>query len=53
MQNKYFLKKQFYFSYKSFADSHYVFASTAGGGLLRKPMNQSLNGVAEIPQGHV
>ena len=34
-------------------DSHYVFASTAGGGLLRKPMNQPLNGVAEIPQTHV
>ena len=34
-------------------DSHYVFASTAGGGLLRKPMNQPLNGEAEIPQTHV
>ena len=34
-------------------DSHYVFVSTTGGGLLRKPMNQPLNGVAEIPQNHV
>ena len=33
-------------------DSHYVFASTTGGGLLRKHMNQLLNGVAEIPQAH-
>ena len=54
MQNKYLLKKkEFYFSFKSFADSHYGFASTAGGGLLRKSMNQPLNGVAEIPQTHV
>ena len=30
----------------------YVFASTTGGGLLRKPMNQHLNEVAEIPQAH-
>ena len=30
-----------------------VFASTTGGGLLRKPMNQPLNGVAELPQAHV
>ena len=44
---------EFYFSFESFADSHYGFASTAGGGLLRKPMNQPLNGVAEIPQTHV
>ena len=42
-------KKEFCFSFKSFADLHYVFASTTGGGLLRKPMNQPLNGVAEIP----
>ena len=41
----------FYFIFKTFADSHYVFAST-GGDLLRKLMNQPLNGVAEIPQGH-
>ena len=34
----------------SFADSHYICASTTGGGLLCKPMNQPLNGVAEIPQ---
>ena len=34
----------------SFADSHYVVASTTGGGLLRKPMNQPLNRVAEIQQ---
>ena len=53
MQNKYLLKKEFYFSFKSFADSHYSFASTAGGGLLSKPMNQPLIGVAEIPQAHV
>ena len=26
-----------------------VFASTTDGGLLRKPMNQPLNGVAGIP----
>ena len=32
-----------------FSDSHYVFVSATGGGLLRKPMNQPLNGVAEIP----
>ena len=31
----------------------YVFASTTGGGLLRKSMNQPLNGVAEIPQSDV
>ena len=42
-----------FFSFKPFVDSHYGFASTAGGGLLRKPMNQPLNGVAEIPQTHV
>ena len=55
MQSKYLLKKkEFYFSFKSFADSHYGFASTAGGSLLRnKPMNQPLNGVAGIPQTHV
>ena len=41
-----------YFSFKSFVNSHYVFASTPSGGLLRKPMNQPLNGVAEIPQAH-
>ena len=52
MQNEYLLKKEFYFSFKSFANSHYGFASTAGGGLLRKPMNQPLNGVAEISQAH-
>ena len=52
MQNKYLLKKEFYFSLKSFGDSHYVFASTTGGGLLRKPMIQPLNGVVEIPQTH-
>ena len=46
MQNKYELKNNFT---KSFADPHYVFASTTGGGLLRKPMNQPLNGVGEIP----
>ena len=28
------------------------FASTTGGGLLRKPMNQPLNGVTEIPYAH-
>ena len=27
-----FTKKEFYFSFKSFADTHYGFASTAGGG---------------------
>ena len=41
-----------FISVLSFAVSHYAFASTAGGGLLRKPMNQALNGVAEIPQAH-
>ena len=51
MQYKYLLKKS-YFSFKYFADSHYIFASTTGGGLLRKPMNQPLNGVAEILQAH-
>ena len=30
----------------SFAYLHYVFAYTTGGVLLRKPMNQPLNGVA-------
>ena len=34
-------------------NSHWVFASTAGGDLLHKPMNQPLNGVAEIPPTHV
>ena len=43
------IKKEFYGSFKSFADSHYVFASTTGSGLLCKSMNQPLNGVAEIP----
>ena len=52
MQNKSLLKI-IYFSFKSFADSHYGLVSTAGGGLLREPMNQPLNGVAEIPQTHV
>ena len=28
----------------TFADSHYVFTSTTGGGLLRNPMSQPLNG---------
>ena len=51
MQNKSELKR-FYFSFKSCADSHYVFASTTGGGLLNKSMKQSLNGVAEIPQAN-
>ena len=41
-----------YLSFKSFMDSHCVFASATGGVLLRKPMNQPLNGVAEIPQAH-
>ena len=31
-------------------NSHYDLASTTGGDLLRKPMKQPLNGVAEIPQ---
>ena len=53
MQDKYLLKKELYFSLKSFADSQYGFTSTASGGLLHKPMNQPLNGVAEIPQAHV
>ena len=48
MQNNYLLKKEFYFSFKSFADSHCGFASTTGGGLLGKPINQPLNEVAEI-----
>ena len=51
MQNKNLPnKKELCFSFKSFADSHYVFASTASGGLLRKPMNQSLIGLVEISQ---
>ena len=49
MQNKNLLKKNFILVFKSFADSHYVFASTTGGDLLRKPKIQPLNGVAEIP----
>ena len=47
MQNKYLLKK-IYFSFKSFADTHYGFASTAGGGYFYKTMFQPLNGVADI-----
>ena len=47
MQKK-ITQKGVYFSFKSFADSHYVFASTTGDGLLCKPMNQPLNGVAEF-----
>ena len=38
----------FLISFKSFASSHYIFVSTTCGGLLRKPMNQPVNGVAEI-----
>ena len=38
----------FLFSVLAFADLHYCFASTTGGGLLRKPMKSPLNGVAEI-----
>ena len=61
MQNKYLLKKNIisvldlrglalrFRLYRKWRG----FASTAGGGLLRKPMNQPLNGVAEIPQTHV
>ena len=41
--------KKFYFSFGSFAGSHCVFASTTGGGLLRKPLNQPLNGVCFHP----
>ena len=48
MQNKYLLKKEFYFSFKCFADTHYGFASTAGGGYFYKTMFQTLNGVAEL-----
>ena len=47
MRNKYSLKIVL-FNFKSFADSHNVFVSTTGGDLLRKPMNQSLNGVAKF-----
>ena len=33
VQNQFLLKKkEFYFSFESLADSHYVFASTTGGG---------------------
>ena len=51
MQNKYLLKKDFILVL-SLAQTHTTFSSlphTTGGGLLRKPMNQPLNGVAEIP----
>ena len=51
MQNKNLLKKNFSLVL-SLAHSHYVFASTTGGGLLCKPMNQPLNGVVKIPQAH-
>ena len=44
-------KKGFYFSL-SLAHSHYVSAFTTGGGLLRKPVNHPLNGVAKIPYAH-
>ena len=47
MQNKYLLKT-IVFSFKSLTDSHYVFASTTGGGLLCNSMNQPLNGVADV-----
>ena len=42
MQNKYLLKKEFYFTFKSFANHHYGFASTAVGGLLHKPQPHEL-----------
>ena len=32
---------------------HYGFVSTAGGGLLRKAMNQPTDGIVEIPQTHL
>ena len=50
MQNKYlvFTKEEFSFSFKSFADTHYGFASTADRGYFYKTMFQPLNGVAEI-----
>ena len=47
-----FTEKESYFSFKYFGDSRYVFVSTTGGSLLRKPMDQPLNWVAEIPQAH-
>ena len=50
MQHKYLLKMNAIIVLSTYcADSHYVFASTTGGGLFRKPMNAPLNGVAEIP----
>ena len=53
MQNKYLLKKEFYFIFKFFFRGLALrFHLDQGGGLLRKPMNQPLNGVAEIPQAH-
>ena len=47
MQNNYELQYIF-FSFQPCVDLHYFFASTTGGGLLRRPMNPPLNGVAEV-----
>ena len=51
MQNKYFLKNNFILVL-SLSRTHYVLASTTGGDLSRKPMNQTLNGAAEMPQAY-
>ena len=49
MQSKYELKKNYILVLRILRTYTTFSPVTTGGGLLRKPMNQPLNGVAEIP----